>query len=265
MGTVGAETIEAVRVHNPEGSSPYLLVCDHASNFLPAEFGTLGLPAGELERHIAWDPGALPVSLHLSQALDATLVQSCISRLVIDCNRPLDAPNLFWSVSEDTVVPGNQDLDGAQRQRRIDLAYHPYHDAIDRVVRARLAAGRRCWIVSIHSFTPVYLGERRPWEIGVVHDADERLSAPLIEALRREAGLNVGVNEPYSPADKVYFTLERHARSRGLACVMIEIRNDEIADAVGQREWGARLARILDSVTEAMESPEMAGKRAANG
>jgi predicted N-formylglutamate amidohydrolase len=238
-------THKAVKVHNLAGTSPFVLVCDHASNYLPPEFGTLGLDASELNRHIAWDPGALPVALLMAQALDAPLVQSCVSRLVIDCNRPLDADNLFWTVSEDTVIPGNQNLSPAARQRRVELAYEPFHAAIEEVVEDRLSAGRDTWLVSVHSFTPVYKGVARPWHIGIIHDRDERLAAPMIAALGEVEGINVGVNEPYAPADKVYFTLEKHARSRGLPCAMIEIRNDEISGEAGQRKWGERLAGIF--------------------
>lgn len=232
-------------MHNPDGESPFLLVCDHASNFIPAEYGMLGLDPSQLTRHIAWDPGALPVAQHLAHMLDATLIQSCVSRLVIDCNRPLDAGNLFWTVSEGTIIPGNQDLDEIQRLGRIKAAYTPFHETIDSVVRQRLAGGRETWIVSIHSFTPTYHGVSRPWHIGIIHDDDERLAAPMIAALQRIGGLTVGINEPYSPADKVYFTLERHARSRDLPCAMIEIRNDEIGNEAGQRMWAQRLAGIL--------------------
>ncbi len=241
------EAGEAARVYNAGGRSPFLLVCDHASNFVPVEFGTLGLPASDLDRHIAWDPGALGVAMGMANALDATLIYSGISRLVIDCNRPLDAANLFWTVSEGTVIPGNQNLTEAQRQQRIALAYTPFHDAIDSVVRTRLAKEQETWVVSIHSFTPVYLGVARPWQAGIIHDEDERITEPLIASLMAEEGLTVGVNEPYSPADKVYFTLEKHARTRGLPCAMIEIRNDEIADQAGERTWAKRLAAILGS------------------
>lgn len=236
---------EAVRVTNPGGSSPFVLTCDHASNFLPPEFGTLGLAAGQLCRHIAWDPGALPVASRMAEALDATLVETRISRLVIDCNRPLDAPDLVPPVSETTVIPGNAGLSPQQRASRIALSWQPFHDAVERIVDNRLARGLETRLVSVHSFTPVYKGKSRPWHIGIIHDEDRRLASLLIAALQRLAGVNVGVNEPYSPADRVYFTLERHARSRGLPCAMIEIRNDEIADEAGQRKWAARLSTIL--------------------
>ncbi|HEY4192829.1 MAG TPA: N-formylglutamate amidohydrolase [Mesorhizobium sp.] len=245
---------DTVRVTNPGGSSPYLFTCDHASNFVPEEFGTLGLAAAELERHIAWDPGALPVARTMAQMLDATLVESCVSRLVIDCNRPLDAPNLIAETSEGTVIPGNERLTLALRQARIDLAWQPFHETIAATVEARLAAGRETRIVSMHSFTPVYLGKARPWHIGIIHDEDERIAAPLLRALGGVGGIVVGANEPYSPADLVYFTLERHARPRGLACAMIEIRNDEISDAAGQQKWAKRLAGIFSRMEEdAME------------
>jgi hypothetical protein len=86
---------EPVRIINPDGQSPFVLICDHASNAIPQEFGSLGLPAADLDRHIAWDPGAAPVARRMAKALDAVLVESGISRLVVDCNRPADAPDLI--------------------------------------------------------------------------------------------------------------------------------------------------------------------------
>ncbi|RWA66896.1 N-formylglutamate amidohydrolase [Mesorhizobium sp.] len=248
---------ETVRVTNPGGSSPFVLTCDHASNFLPAEFGTLGLPVEDLSRHIAWDPGALPVASRMADALDATLVETRISRLVIDCNRPLDAPDLVPPVSETTAIPGNTDLSDKQRAARIDLAWRPFHDTIAGIIEQRLARGQETRLVSVHSFTPVYKGRSRPWHIGIIHDDDRRLAAPLIAALQRLAGITVGVNEPYSPADRVYFTLERHARSRGLACAMIEIRNDEISGETGQRKW----ADLLTGIFSNLEPEEARGSR----
>jgi predicted N-formylglutamate amidohydrolase len=236
-------------VTNPGGASPFVFTCDHASNFLPDELGTLGLPVAALSAHIAWDPGALPVARELAAALDATLVESCVSRLAIDCNRPLDAPDLVPAISETTVIPGNENLSAAAREARVALSWQPFHAAIEAVVRERLARGAETRLVSIHSFTPVYKSLHRPWHIGIIHDDDARLAAPLIAALERLRGVTVGINEPYSPADRVYFTLERHARSRGLACAMIEIRNDEIADKAGQSKWAGRLTEIFDTLS----------------
>ncbi|RWB61490.1 N-formylglutamate amidohydrolase [Mesorhizobium sp.] len=248
---------ETVRVTNPGGSGPFVFTCDHASNYLPAEFGTLGLPVEDLSRHIAWDPGALPVASRIADALDATLIETRVSRLVIDCNRPLDAPDLVPPVSETTAIPGNTGLSDKQRTARVDLAWRPFHDAIAEIIDRRLAHGQETRLVSVHSFTPIYKGRSRPWHIGIIHDDDRRLAAPLISALQRLAGVTVGVNEPYSPADRVYFTLERHARPRGLACAMIEIRNDEISGETGQRKW----ADLLTGIFSNLEPEEARGSR----
>lgn len=246
---------EAVRVTNRAGPSPFVIVCEHASNYLPPPYGTLGLDPAEMLRHIAWDPGALPVAVAMAGILDAALVESRISRLAIDCNRPLDAPDLIPEVSETTEIPGNTDLTAAQRAERIALSWQPFHDAIETLMGERLAGGLDTWLVSVHSFTPVYKGVTRPWEIGILHDDDERISAPLIAGLKQLGRFTVGDNQPYSPADRVYFTLERHARSRGLPCAMIEIRNDEIADAHGQRFWAECLADLFKSLNLGRELP----------
>jgi predicted N-formylglutamate amidohydrolase len=252
---------DSVRITNPGGASRFVLTCDHASNFMPAQFGTLGLPQAELSRHIAWDPGALPVARRMAEALDATLVETCVSRLVIDCNRPLDAPNLICETSEGTVIPGNADLTAEQRQARIDLAWRPFHEAIEQMVEARLAVGQPTCLISVHTFTPVYFGRARPWHVGIIHDDDTRLAAPMIARLKAQPGLTVGVNEPYSPADRVYFTLERHARPRGLPCAMIEIRSDEVADAAGHARWANLLVETLRALPDEGAAVETAGRR----
>jgi len=253
----------AVRVTNRAGRSPFVILCDHASNHLPAGYGTLGLDASEMLRHIAWDPGALPVSRRMAEGLDATLVESCVSRLAIDCNRPLAAHDLIPEISETTAIPGNAALTASQREARIALSWRPFHEAIDEVVAERLREGRETRLVSVHSFTPVYKGVSRPWHIGIIHDEDSRLAAPLIAALQGLDGITVGVNEPYSPADRVYFTLEHHGRSRGLPCAMIEIRNDEISAQTGQRNWADLLTGIFEGLEpEAGEAP---GFQTGNG
>jgi predicted N-formylglutamate amidohydrolase len=239
-----------VRVLNRDAVGPFVLVCDHASNHIPEGYGTLGLPASDLTRHIAWDPGAAPVSRIMAGRLGAVLVESAVSRLIVDCNRPLDAPDLMPALSETTAIPANLSVPAEERARRIALAHAPFHDAIETIVSERLAVGRPTMLVSIHSFTPVYRGVPRPWHVGIIHDEDERLSAPMIEALSAIDDVVVGDNEPYAPADRVYYTLERHARSRELPCAMIEIRNDEICDPAGHALWADRLATILSGIQE---------------
>ncbi len=247
-GQVRLPEDEPVELVNLEGGGRIVLACDHASNHVPAGFGTLGLSPEDLDRHIAWDPGARAVALHMAQLLDAPLLCSRVSRLVVDCNRPLGAPDLAPAVSETTEIPGNRDLSAEDLARRVALSHTPFHAAIDALLAARQRAGRESWLVTVHSFNPVYKGVSRPWHIGIVHDSDQRISKPLLSGLAAEAGIVVGDNEPYAPADRVYYTLERHARTRGLPCAMIEIRNDVIADEAGQTLWAERLARLLGAV-----------------
>lgn len=260
------ESHDPVRVVNAAGKGRYVVVCEHASNWLPAALGTLGLDESDMKRHIAWDPGAQPVARRLSELLDATLVESCVSRLAIDCNRPLDAPDLIAEISETTRIPGNAGLGAAAREERIALSHRPFHEALEKVIQSRAASGRPTWIVTVHSFTPIYRGVSRPWHIGIIHDDDDRVAAPLLAGLERVDGIVVGENEPYSPADRVYYTLERHARPRDLPCAMIEIRNDEITDAAAQERWAERLASILSGIQEpdlhlGMETASAKGNR----
>jgi predicted N-formylglutamate amidohydrolase len=230
---------------NAGGRGRVVILCDHASNRIPAEFGDLGLDAKARRAHIAWDPGALGVSRHLSAALDAPLVFPDVSRLVIDCNRDVSAPDLVPAVSETTQVPGNQDLDAAARARRIALSHAPFHARVEALLEARAGSGIESIVVSIHTFTPVYKGVSRPWPVGILSNHDRRLADAMRADLAAQSISDIGDNEPYAPRDGVYYTLHRHGERRGLACAMVEIRNDEVADPAGERLWGERLARAL--------------------
>lgn len=222
--------IAPVTVSNEHGAAPLVLVCEHASNLIPAEFGTLGLGHEELAGHVAWDPGAAWVSESLSRQLDAPLIAAGVSRLVIDCNRPPEHPGAMPELSERTAIPGNRGLSPADRAARVAAFYDPFHAAIERVLDARAASGERPGLVTIHSFTPVFLGQPRAVELGIVHDADTRLADGLIDLAVAAGGLAVRRNEPYGPADGVTHTLKRHGLARGLPNAMIEIRNDLLAD-----------------------------------
>ncbi len=146
-------------------------------------------------------------------------------------------------------MPGNHSVTEAEKGRRLATVHMPYHHAIGELLGSRKARGVPTALVAIHSFTPVYLGQPRRWEIGIVFGEDRRLSEPIIRQLKTDASLSVGINEPYAPADGVYYTLRRHAEGNGLPSVMIELRNDEIADESAQRAWADRLSKILRSVT----------------
>ena len=238
----------SVLVSNARGASPFVVVCDHASNRLPEKYGDLGLSQLERVSHIAWDPGALAVSRALSEKLDAPLVQSTVSRLVIDCNRDLTAPDLIWTLSEATRIAANENLAAEERSFRIDHFHRPYHASIETLLEARRHAGQETILVCVHSFTPVYYGIPRPWPIGLIHGVDQRYTQALYEALKADdCELNVGWNEPYAALNGVTLTLEKHGDGRGLEATMIEIRHDEILEPTGVAKWSSRLAHCLQT------------------
>ena len=230
-----------------------LLVCDHASNHIPDRFEGLGLPPEQLERHIAWDIGAAPVTRRLAQLFGAKAILSHFSRLVIDPNRALDDPTLIMRLSDGAIIPGNRDLSEKERQDRIDQFYIPYDDAIDRSADHIVAHHENPKIVSIHSFTHSWRGMDRPQHIGLLWDQDDRLFRRLQAALNRQNGVVVGDNQPYSgrlEGDCMY----RHGTRRGIAHVLIEIRQDLISDEAGVEKWSNLL---FDALTRALDdAPE---------
>ena len=224
---------------------PVLLVCDHAGHRIPRRLGTLGVPESERQRHIAWDIGAAGVVRHMAARLGAFAILQSYSRLVIDCNRDPRVPTSIATISEDTPIPGNENLSPAEREQRIAEIYRPYHDRIAAELDRRQAAGIPTLLVAIHSFTPVYRGVARPWHAGMLYNRDNRLALAMMELLNAEGGLAVGDNQPYAVSDESDYTIPVHAEQRGLPYGEIEIRQDLIADAAGQAEWAERIARLL--------------------
>jgi predicted N-formylglutamate amidohydrolase len=232
-------------VLNPEGRAELLLVCDHAGQAVPASLGRLGLDQAVLSRHIGWDIGAAAVTRLLAERLGAPAVLSGYSRLVIDCNRELDDPTSIPTISDGQVVPGNQELSAHDKRARAEACFWPYHRAIEAQLERATALGTAPAVLSIHSFTPQMQGVDRPWHIGILWEDDARLSAPLLAALSQRPGLVVGDNEPYSGRDPEGFTLRQHAMSRGLAHVLIELRQDEIATEAGAESFAGHLDAAL--------------------
>jgi predicted N-formylglutamate amidohydrolase len=237
---LGSDEPSPVELVNAGGRSSAVLVCDHASNRVPRQLGSLGLDAIQLSDHIGWDPGAADVARRLSTLLDAPLVLSGYSRLVIDCNRPLRSAESIAEQSGGVPVPGNHGLSPLERESRINALFRPYHDAIDRLLDGRTR--RPSLLLSIHSFTPVLNGRPRPWHIGVSHWRDRRLAALMLGAVAHSGEFTVGDNEPYPIDDDVDYTIPVHGEARGLPSVMIEIRQDGIQTAAGAAAWAARLA-----------------------
>jgi predicted N-formylglutamate amidohydrolase len=224
---------------NEQGRSPFVLICEHASNTMPKTLGTLGLPESELTRHIAWDIGAEKVGRLLSRLMDAPLLLQRYSRLAYDCNRPPESPDSIPEMSELTAVPGNRKLSAEDRLARAREIYRPFHDGVSAVLDRRAAGGQQSLVVSIHSFTPVYKGKPRSVELGILHDRDTTLSSKLIKSF---PNIDARLNEPYGPKDGVLHTLNLHGFTRGLQHAMIEIRNDLVSTERGQDEWAQRLS-----------------------
>jgi len=225
--------------------SNFVITVDHGGARIPRSLGDLGVPADELRRHIAWDIGALAVARNTAAILDATLVAQNYSRLVIDCNRDPRVPSSIPTVSEHTPIPGNLGLTEAQAATRRQEIFDPYHGFITALLDERKAAGRPTILVAQHSMTDVYKGVARSMHAAVLYNRDRRFAGRVLEALRGEPGLMVADNEPYFVSDSTDYTIPRHGESRGLLHVEIEIRQDLVSDADGQRAWGERIARVL--------------------
>ncbi|MFN4203679.1 MAG: N-formylglutamate amidohydrolase [Tabrizicola sp.] len=239
----------AFQIDGEHRKGRWLVTCDHASNRVPPWLngGDLGIPAEDMQRHIAWDVGAAGVARELGRLLDSPVLLSEFSRLVIDPNRGEDDPTLVMQLYDGTIIPANRHIRPDEVERRLDSLYRPYHAAY-----ARLAALRPDRVIlAVHSFTPCLRGRTpRPWHVGVLYShLDERLSKALLTRLRTEPDLCIGDNEPYSghlPGD----AMDRHALRTGRHNTLIELRNDLIATPAEQAHWAARLAAILTEVLE---------------
>lgn len=226
---------------NPTGASPWLLTCEHGGRQLPRTLGDLGLPPAAFERHIAWDIGALGVARRLAGALDAELVHQPYSRLVVDCNRPPTRPSFIPEISEATVIPGNLGLDPEGRLAREKAIWRPFQD------RVAEAVGGRAGLLAIHSFTPVYKEQVRPWQLGFLYARAESLALDLQRWFAAEAGIEAALNEPYR-VDADDYTIPVHGDARGRPAVLVEIRQDLIADEAGQTRWADLLQRAVRSL-----------------
>lgn len=245
----GAAEPPAVTLLNEAGSSAFVLLCEHASNHIPATYRALGLPPAELERHIAWDIGAADLARHLSALLDAPLFLSGYSRLLIDLNRPLGAPSSIPEVSEATVIPGNHGLSAEERARRTAVYFKPFHDRVAALLDRRVAEGRSAAVIGIHSFTPIFLDVWRPWHAGILYGRAAGFGGALVAHLAAEDGLVIGDNEPYRIETEMDYTVPIHGDQRGIDAVLLEVRQDLLETAKARAGWAARLAAVLSTVT----------------
>ena len=235
---------------NPDGRLELLLLCDHAASAVPTALNGLGLDPAVLLRHIGWDIGAAAAARALAGKLDAPAVLSGYSRLVIDCNRAADDPTLIPTVSDGVAVPGNQELSAADKRARAEACFWPYHRAIEAQLDRAAAQSVAPAIISIHSFTPQMGGVDRPWQIGILWDRDPRMPMPLLNGLAAVPGLVIGDNQPYSARDPEGFTLRHHAMPRGLAHVLIELRQNEIDTEAGALRFAEYLEAALRPILD---------------
>lgn len=246
----------AAHVLNANGRGTVVLVCEHASNFVPAALGSLGLGEDALVSHAAWDIGALEVARHMMAALDAPLVASRVSRLVYDCNRPPEAADAITEKSERFEIPGNRELTAEARDSRVRDVYRPFQQALADTLAAR---SEPVLLATIHSFTPVYLGKTRQVELGLLHDADDRVAAAMMQVASDHTGMRVELNQPYSAADGVTHTLREHAVPAGIPNVMIEIRSDFIDTPEGAQRVAGELVALLRAAMKHMNLQDGAG------
>ncbi|MEP6483755.1 MAG: N-formylglutamate amidohydrolase [Rudaea sp.] len=241
-------------VENEHGISPFVLICDHAANRIPRALSDLGVSETDRARHIGWDIGAAGVASRMAVLLDAILIRQTYSRLVIDCNRPLDSAGSIVVRSEATDIPGNVGITASDRARRAREIFEPYHDRISAELDARQQRSRSTILVSVHSFTPTYLGQSRPWHIGMLYGNDTRVATILLGIIRGENHWTVGDNQPYAVTPTTDYAIPVHGEARGLPHIGLEIRQDLITDEAGQIEWAQRIARWLEQVPAALES-----------
>jgi len=240
-----SENFAPFQIVEGDRKSGLVLVGDHAGRALPDEYGDLGLPPREFDRHIAYDIGVEGLTRRLAELTGAPAVMATFSRLLIDPNRGDDDPTLIRQLYDGTVVPANYPMSEAERERRLDLFYRPYHDALGSMIASVHAeTGTAPFVFSLHSFTPAMQGRQRPWHAGVLWDSDPRAPLPLIEMLARDPALVVGDNEPYDGALRGD-TMYKHCIVNGFAHALLEVRQDLIGDVAGVESWAQKLAPMI--------------------
>ena len=260
---LGADDTPAFEVIVPRDESPVLIVCDHASNEIPAALNGLGIDQKHLQQHIAYDIGAAGVSRKMARNMGVTAVLGGFSRLVLDPNRFLTAHDSIPSISDGVVIVENETLSATDRMLRVEELFIPYHSAINQAVTRILERYAMPLVLSVHSYTPIFQGFERPWEIGVLWEGDDGVASLLIDYLRENTDYHVGENEPYHACNPVGYTVKTHAESFGYPHVLVEIRQDLIADEPGQEKFASLLAAALDMIRESLAtalSPKVRAK-----
>lgn len=239
----------AFTVANANGKAKAVIACDHAANAVPGVLDGLGLPQETLKRHIAYDIGAAGITAHLAELLDAPAAISGFSRLVIDINRPSDDFTSVREIYDGAIIPGNRRLSEAELNQRRDELFLPYHEALEDLLTVKKAEFGYPAVISVHTCTDFFNGEKRPWHIGVLSNRDRRMAEPVLALLEeRNPDLIIGDNKPYSGIDPYGFTIEHHALPAGLPNVLFEVRQDLVGTEGGQKHYAEILADVLREV-----------------
>ena len=239
---------KSYQVYRSNGKNRVILICDHASNYNPSKYKNLGLNKNQIQRHIAWDIGVEAVAKKLSKKLNATLIMSGYSRLLIDCNRPFGASEAFIKKSENTIIPGNLKLSKKEKKYRAKKFCIPYRNIISKIIKFRMKKNIIPIIVSLHSFTPIYKGSSRPWHLGLLYRREKRIFSLLNKELSKDKAIKIGINEPYKCNLKGDFSIPYFAESNGLPCILLEIRQDLINTSTGVIKWSKKLSYLLNKV-----------------
>jgi len=252
MGILQEGEAPPLELCNADGKADFVLICEHAGKQIPRSYGDMGLSAADLQRHIAWDIGARQLALALSQHLDAPLFAQRYSRLLCDCNRRPQAADFVPKRSEDTDIPANQKVSEEEKTARAEAVFWPFHRAVSEALDRRKAAGKRTLLVTVHSFTPVFLGKSRPWQIGVLYNRDAAFSPAMLHWLRRHTDYCVGDNEPYRAGDTTDYAIPIHGEARSLPCCELEIRNDLLQSPQNIQQWADLLGKALTEVARTL-------------
>jgi predicted N-formylglutamate amidohydrolase len=243
------EDPQPYEIINKDGKAKCLVICDHSGIKVPKKLDNLGLTEDSFKEHFAQDIGSRSISMQLSQTLDAPCILANFSRLVIDLNRRVDHPTAFVASTEKGPVPGNTAMSDEQRRQRIEEIYIPYHNAVEGLVKSFTEKGVIPAVISIHTFTPVFYKQSRPWEIGLLWVQDPRLPVPIMDYFKNK-GFTVGDNEPYDARILRGTTINRHADANGLPNALFEIRNDLVSDEQGCKKWAGLISDCMAGILE---------------
>jgi len=234
--------------------SPILMVCDHASQYVPERLRGLDIDRQYFDLHIGYDIGAAGVSRMLATQLHASAVLAGFSRLVIDANRFLTAHDSIPSISDGTAIKGNESLTAIDRMLRVEELFLPYHYQINHAISRIRHFYNMPLLMSVHSYTPVFQGFERPWEIGILWEGDDGVASILIDYLQQHTEYHIGENQPYHACNPIGYTVKTHAESKGYPHVLVEIRQDLIADERGQAKFAAVFAAALTHIRQTLDS-----------